>query len=166
MSENCSSQEQAFTIHKDSKIEFKISHLGVLTVKGKFKEYSGQFVFEKNQLKNVVATVTVVSIDTKDKSRDKTLVSKAYLDAKKYPNIQFKSISINKNVLEGILTIKNVSKKIQIPFNMSFSNDKKEIELKLKTKIKRKDFKLHFGSMNALIGNTISIDLILIGKMK
>lgn len=144
--------------------------MGFLTVKGEFKKYSGELLFDGKTLKSISTEVLVESIQTKDASRDETILSKGYLDVKNYPHMSFTSIAIENNngekILIGSLTIKEKQKKIKVPTKIVFSDNQKEVQLTLTTKISRKEYRLDFGTMNALIGNTITIDLLIIGKVE
>jgi polyisoprenoid-binding protein YceI len=65
--------------------------------------------------------VNVNSVDTKEGKRDTHLRSPDFFDAGKYPLMTFKSSGVshaggNKYIVEGILTIKDVSKKLALEF--------------------------------------------------
>ena len=70
---------------------------------------------------NFEAKVNIASINTSNKTRDNHLNAPDYFYTKKSPEIIFKSdkisISENKYLLNGTLTIKDVSKKETISFN-------------------------------------------------
>ena len=67
------------------------------------------------------AKVNIASINTSNKTRDSHLNASDYFHTKKYPEIIFKSDSISisddKYLLSGTLTIKDISKKETISFN-------------------------------------------------
>ena len=150
-----------------SSINFEISHLSFLTVKGKFKKISGSVVTNKNNIEYIHAEIAVNSIFTEDKTRDESLLGKAYLHAEKYPEITFKSVKINnqEGVLHGVLKIKNVEKKIAIPFTTSFVKNKHEIIITINTTVERKAFNLNFGTMDSFIGNRIHCQLKIRGSL-
>ena len=152
---------------KKSTISFKVTHMGFLTVKGEFHNFSGKFTLNNDNLEAIESNVKVESIDTKDKTRDESLVDKAYLNAGKYPYINFTSTNIkttfNTNTLTGILKIKNVKREISMPFELVRSQGKEEALLKISTSINRKDFKLNFGPMDVFIGDHIKIELKILG---
>jgi len=117
----CFGQTQEYKIDlANSTITFKVSHMGVLTVKGEFLEFSGTLRFNEQELLSIKSSIIVESIDTKDQSRDATLKSDGYLDVKNYPLISFTSIAIqvtsSLKTIRGILKIKEVSKEIELPF--------------------------------------------------
>ena len=152
---------------EESKILFKITHMGFLTVKGTFHSFSGKLVFDTEKLKSIECKIDVKSIDTKDKTRDESLIDKNYLSAQKYPYITFISTEISSKhpSLSGILKIKEVERKISMPFEFGQLKGKKAL-IKISTIINRKDFKLYFGPMDALIGNDIEVELKIVGINK
>lgn len=160
----CISQNKVYNINTEkSKIDFKIAHMGVLTVNGTFHDFSGKLTLNKNNIKKIESKIVVKSIDTKDKTRDKSLIDEAYLNDKKYPYIYFISNRVktirNSNTVTGILRIKEIEKEIIILFEKKRTNNESEIHLKGSTKIKRQDFNLNFGALNALVGDYITINL-------
>lgn len=111
-----------------SGIYFGISHI-YATVKGFFNEFSGVIEFDPANLKEsrFDFTVKVKSINTNNSKRDGDLLSGNFFDADKFPAMTFKSTTIshtegNEYKVEGILTVKDVSKTIQLPFTFSVPN--------------------------------------------
>lgn len=148
---------------ENSSIRFTISHMGVLTVKGEFQEFSGALSFNNKKLLVIECAIAVESINTKDKSRDATLLDKGYLDANEYPFISFISTTVGttsrSKLIKGILKIKDVEKEILMPFQMIRSKDSKLAYLNISTVLRRTDFDLDFGPMDVLIGNDIKVVL-------
>lgn len=113
----------AWTIDKvHSGIYFSIQHI-YSTVKGQFNEFDGKIHFDPDNLEQsrFDFTVNVNSIDTKTPKRDSHLLSGDFFDAKTYPVMTFKSASIKhveneRYTVEGILTVKDVSRTVTIPF--------------------------------------------------
>jgi len=161
----CFSQEKKCVIGINrSKISFSITHLKFLTVNGAFNNFSGDLTYDINgNLKDIQSTIQVESIDTKDKMRDKTLKSDAYLNTNQFPKIHFYSTDINviTNTIKGVLKIKNVKKRISMSFKIS-----SESLISISTILKRSDFKLDFGSMNSLIGDNIKVKIEVSCSMK
>ncbi len=105
-----------------SEIRFKIKHI-LTTVSGQFTEFSGNLLFDPQtpEAGKFDFTVNVKSVDTNNGKRDNHLRSKDFFDADKFPQMTFTSSQIhhlkdNRYVLEGVMTIKDVSQKIQIEF--------------------------------------------------
>lgn len=98
---------------------FKVKHLGISTVTGQFKEFSGSFDLDPNDLGSlkVSADIKTASIDTEQPDRDNHLRSPDFLDVEKYPEINFVSTKAertgeNKLKLHGDLTIRGVTKPV------------------------------------------------------
>jgi polyisoprenoid-binding protein YceI len=81
--------------------------------------------------------VDVKSIDTKNSKRDRHLNSDDFFDTRKYPVMTFKSTAVkhvkdNQYVVEGEMTIKDVTQMISVPFTFfgvtaNPFNDKEEV---------------------------------------
>jgi polyisoprenoid-binding protein YceI len=101
---------------------FEVKHT-YAAVRGQFTDFTGDVYFDPdNPAKSKFDfMINVNSVDTKEGKRDTHLRSPDFFDAGKYPLITFKSSEVlpageNKYIVEGILTIKNVSKKLALEF--------------------------------------------------
>lgn len=163
----CEAQIRTFGLDPESSdISFGVSHLGFLTVDGKFSKFSGKCEIQSDTLLSISGVISVASIDTDDKTRDESLKSEAYLDSENYPQIEFYSTSIKSNdgfiALTGKLKIKDQERIIHIPIEYVLADDRQSCLIMASTSINRKDFLLDFGAMDALVGDEVSIEL----KMK
>lgn len=148
-----------------STIAFSVTHMGLLTVKGHFTHFTGRMIIDANkELKAIHSTISVHSIDTGDASRDQTLQSEAYLHKSKYPHITFRATQITSNTITGILQIKDVKKEIQMPYTFLNTKNTDEIGIRMSTLISRSDFNVDFGAMNMLVGDDITIELVIYKK--
>ena len=101
-------------------VEFRIQHLGFSWMYGRFNAISGEFTLDTDKPKSssISLEIDTYSIDTNHAERDKHLRSEDFLDIKKYPTASFKSTKYigdaESGVMEGILTLHGVSKKIKI----------------------------------------------------
>jgi polyisoprenoid-binding protein YceI len=147
---------------ENSQIEFNVSHLGVLNVKGTFNTFEGLLVFSENELQEVQSAIDAKSIKTKDEKRDETLRDTPYLNVEEYPKIYFTSSAIEDNnttkTITGILRIKDIEKMISFPFEYAILKEGINAII-VETAINRKEFGLDFGSMNALVGNQVKVTL-------
>src|SRR5262245_18799903 len=75
-----------------SEVGFKVRHLMVSNVAGKFKEFDGAFNFDEKTktLENLTADIKVSSVDTSDAKRDDHLKSEDFFDAAKNAKMTFK----------------------------------------------------------------------------
>jgi polyisoprenoid-binding protein YceI len=131
------------------------------TVNGSFSGLKANIEFdEKNPEKgSLSASVDVKTINTGIGLRNSDLKKEKYFDAEKYPQISFKSKSIEKSdkgfKAEGTLTMKDVSKPVSIPF--TFTANGSNGVFKGDFEINREDF--HIGSKGGSIGDKVSIHL-------
>lgn len=105
-----------------SSVTFEIRHI-YATIHGRFSDFTGNVIFNPDDLQKSKFdfVIHVNSIDTHYNSRDTYLRSSAFLDAKKYPVMTFKSGSVShvsgkKYLVKGKFTIKNVTKELTLPF--------------------------------------------------
>ena len=105
-----------------SAVYFDVRHT-YATVRGQFDDFSGKFIFDPE---NIAASecnieVKVNSINTNIRRRDDHLRSSEFFAVQEYPLMTFKTEKIrrvegNRFELEGKLTVKDVTKKVAIPF--------------------------------------------------
>jgi len=86
-------------------IQFRISHLGYSTLIGRFNQFEGKFVWEKDQPQHakVEVRIDMASIDSNWAERDKHLRGDEYLDVKRYPTTTFKSTKYEGDAVSGKL---------------------------------------------------------------
>ena len=106
-----------------SSVVFRVKHLGVVHVYGRFNEISGTITFDKeNPSKSAVDfTVPVESIDTHVQKRDQHLKSPDFFNAKEFPIVTFKSKEVKKTgediyQMTGDFTLHGVTKSLTIDF--------------------------------------------------
>ncbi len=162
-----------------SKIKFNTKYLLISDVDGEFKKIDGTFASTKSDWTDLNATVTadVNSITTDNEMRDNHLKSDDFFNAVKYPSITFKSKSIkslggNKYILTGDLTIRDVTKQVDVPvvFNGTVKDPWGNTKAGFKAigKINRKEFNLKYSNAaatgEAVVGDEVefTIDLVLI----
>ncbi|MCX5794449.1 MAG: YceI family protein [Elusimicrobia bacterium] len=104
-----------------STVGFKIKHLGITTVPGKFAKFKGTVTLDKHEsaAARVEAVIDAASIDTGIEARDKHLKSPDFFDVGKYPELKFVSTRISKMkgdkfVMEGELTMHGVTKPVKL----------------------------------------------------
>lgn len=140
-----------------SVVSFSVSNMKVRTVDGTLKGLKGDLSFDKNNVEqaNFNVSVDVNTIETGIEKRDKHLKKDDFFDVEKYPTIKFKSNSVKKTSsgysTTGTITIKDVSKKITIPFKVLDST------LTGNFSIKRKEYNVGVGTSNFMVGEDIDI---------
>lgn len=103
-------------------ILFEVKHI-YSTVRGHFPDFTGDVFFDPDNLEKSKFdfVVKVDSINTNNGKRDNHLRSDDFFSASKYPVMTFKSTRVshaggNKYVLEGKMTIKDVTKDMMLEF--------------------------------------------------
>jgi polyisoprenoid-binding protein YceI len=112
-------------------------------------------------IKRGLYKVKVSSIDTNNTKRDGHLQSDDFFSVKKYPNMRFESSAVthsgdNNYILEGTMTIKDVSRSVKLPFKFlgikpSPFNPKQEVAgFELSMTIDRLDYNVGNGKFLGL----------------
>jgi polyisoprenoid-binding protein YceI len=108
-----------------SSVRFTVKHMMVSTVPGRFGDFSGAIVYDDKDLSksSVKVSIKSASISTDNAQRDTHLRSPDFLDVAKFPEITFLSKTVAKKgdgyVAHGTLTIRGVSKDVDLPFTLS-----------------------------------------------
>ncbi|MCV6636409.1 YceI family protein [Candidatus Albibeggiatoa sp. nov. NOAA] len=101
-------------------INFEIPHLGYSMLLGRFNHFSGEFSYDEKapEKASIEVEIDTTSLDSNHAERDKHLKAKDFLYVSKYPKSTFISKSFepseNGGVLKGDLTLKGVTKPIEI----------------------------------------------------
>jgi polyisoprenoid-binding protein YceI len=103
-----------------SSVSFKIQHMGISQVHGRFNKFDGAFAIDKADPAKSSFTLSIKadSVDTGNEGRDKHLRSPDFFDAKQYADITFKSTSVKAAKdgyeVEGDLTMHGKTKKTKL----------------------------------------------------
>jgi polyisoprenoid-binding protein YceI len=148
------------TVTKSS-VLFHIKNLGI-TIDGTFVGFKGDIKFDPANLagSSVSATVDVNTIDTDNGTRNDHLKSDSYFDAAKYPTISIKSTAFRHksgNNYAGTfsLTIKDVTKTIEIPF--TYTETGSTAEFKGNFQVERTDYGV--GGKSLVMSNDVKVEL-------
>lgn len=97
-------------------INFRVQHLGVSWLHGRFNDVTGTFNYDaKDEASSKVEmNVKTASIDSNHAERDKHLRSDDFLDTDKFPTASFKSSRFDGKSLTGELTLHGITKTISI----------------------------------------------------
>lgn len=154
-----------------SELEFKIRHLVISTITGKFRIFSGTMVTpQHDDFNNAAFTleVDVYSIDTNNRDRDEHLKSPDFFNADAFPKIEFKSTSFvhiegDDHKLTGMVTIKGITKEVVL--DVLFGGEAKDgfgIEragFEIKGGINRNDFDIHSADVTEAGGLVLGEDI-------
>ncbi|MBI2238361.1 MAG: YceI family protein [Actinobacteria bacterium] len=105
-------------VHSD--VAFVARHLVVTKVRGHFGEFSGSLnISDEPEDSSVEVTIKAASIDTNAEDRDNHLRSPDFLDVETYPELTFKSNSMelrggNRFAVTGDLTIRDVTRPVTL----------------------------------------------------
>jgi len=115
-----------FTIDKvHSQVGFSVKHLMISNVNGRFTDFDGTITYDAKDITRSAVKVTVktLSITTDNAGRDADLHKSEFLDVEKFPVMTFQSVKVEKRgadyILIGDLTLKGVTKRVEIPFTLS-----------------------------------------------
>ena len=102
------------------RVGFVVRHLMVSKVRGNFAEAEATITIGDDPLQSAVAaTIRTASVETGQADRDNHLRTGDFFEAEKYPTMEYRSTGIksfegNEFVLEGELTIKDVTRPVDL----------------------------------------------------
>ena len=161
------------TVH--SEVGFKVKHLMVSNVRGRFSKFDGKLDFNDKDIRksSVEVTIDVGSIDTGNAKRDGHLKSPDFFNAGKYPAITFKSTKVarageGKLKVTGDLTMHGTTRSVVLDVDGPtdavkdpWGNTKRGVSAT--TKISRKAFGLKWNQLTeaggVVVGDEIEISL-------
>ena len=152
-----------------SSANFTVKHMGISTVHGRFTDVSGTILYDEKVPENssVTAVIKTASVNTDNATRDKHLNTPDFFDTAKYPEIKFQSTSIrkvggDKYVAVGNLTIKDVTKQVEIPFTLAAGRGAKgepRLGVEGTLGINRFDYHVSFDPTGMVVSKDINIEL-------
>lgn len=139
-----------------TQVGFKIKHLVISTVSGRFNKFAGNFEFDpkKGEIKGLNVEIEAASIDTNEPDRDKHLKSPDFFDVEKFPKLIFVSKKTvtkeNKPTkIEGELTIHGIKKSVTLEVDYKGSTTdpwgNERIAFEASTQVNRKDYGLKWN---------------------
>lgn len=153
-----------------SEVQFKVKHLVISTTTGTFKVFGGEMESKGEDFENakVNFSIDTNSIDTNSADRDGHLRSDDFFATEKYPAMNFRSTEFKKKsdseyVLKGDLTIRDVTKPVELSVDHGgiivdpWGNTKAGFEVN--GKINRKDFGLTWNALTESGGMVVSEDV-------
>jgi polyisoprenoid-binding protein YceI len=156
-----------------SEIGFKIKHLVISTVSGKFTSFEGKLEGDPKDFTKakISFSADVDSIHTGNDQRDGHLKSADFFDTVKYPKLTFASASIvskgeNEYKVTGDLTIKGVTKPVSL--NVEFGGTQVNFYgqtvagFEITSKINRQDFGLTWSAVTEAGGIVVSDEVKLV----
>ncbi len=132
-----------------SNVGFKVKHMMISTVTGKFGNFNGTYELDKGVFKSLKGDIKAASIDTGIAKRDDHLRSADFFDVAKFGDMTFAMTSATKEKMTGNLTIRGITKKVTLDIDMGgiiedpWGNQRSGFVLT--GKINRKDFGLNWN---------------------
>ena len=102
------------------RVGFVARHMMVSKVRGEFADATATITVAEDPLQSgVTATIQAATITTNQQDRDNHLRSGDFLDVEKYPTLEFRSTGVkshsgNEFVLAGELTVKDVTRPVEL----------------------------------------------------
>lgn len=139
-----------------TQVGFKIKHLVISTVSGRFNKFSGGFNFDSGtgKLEDLKVSLEANSIDTNEPDRDKHLRSKDFFDVEKFKTVEFVSKEVaykdkKPSEIKGTLTIHGITKPITLAVDFKGETTDpwgtQKAVFEAKSKVNRKDFGLNWN---------------------
>lgn len=140
-----------------SELVFKVRHMMITNVKGEFRKFDASIVSDGADFtkSSIDVTIDAASIFTNEDKRDGHLKSADFFDVENFSTLTFKGISFKKAggdeyKLTGELTIKGVSKEVELDVEFGGINKdpwgNEKAGFSVEGKINRKDFGLNWNA--------------------
>lgn len=165
MSTTAQTQWTLDTAH--SEIGFKVRHLVITNVSGKFDSFEGSVTSSSEDFADaqINFSADINSINTGNEQRDGHLKSDDFFNAEQFPKLTFTSTSFKKvsgeqYKLEGHMTIRDITKPVTLDVEFGgtivdpWGNLKAGFEIN--GKINRKDFNLKWDALTETGGAVVS----------
>ena len=138
-----------------SELMFKVKHMMITNVKGEFRKFQAEIDGEDLTKSPVKVTIDASSIFTNEDTRDNHLKSADFFDVENHKELLFESTSFEQvddddYKLNGMLTIKGVSKEVTLDVEFGGVNKdpwgNEKAGFSLEGKINRKDWGLNWNA--------------------
>jgi len=157
-----------------SSVNFRVRHLVISSVAGKFKTFEGTVESDKDDFTDarIRFSADVDSIDTGVEQRDNHLKSADFFDAANHPKLTFVSTGVKKKseneyIITGDLTIRGITKPVELEAEFGgiqqdmYGNTVAGFELT--GKIDRQEFGLHWSAVTEagglVAGNDVKLSI-------
>jgi polyisoprenoid-binding protein YceI len=151
-----------------SEVDFKVRHMGVSNVHGRFGIADGKILFDEADAtkSSVNVTIDVASVDTGVAGRDKDLKSDHFFDVASFPTATFVSTNVAKNGNEltviGNLTLHGVTKPVVLKVDgptapVPGMDHKPHSGYSATATVKRSDFGIAPKMPSAMVGDEIQL---------
>lgn len=145
-------------------VQFRVKHLGINTVTGRFDRFSGSFTWDSTApaLGSVDVTIDAASVDTDIERRDNHLRSSDFFFVDSFPTITFRSTNVrrvegNRFRVLGDLTIRGVTKPVVLDAELTgllrLKSGAEVAAVSARTTINRFDYGLAWNRLTEGVAN-------------
>jgi polyisoprenoid-binding protein YceI len=149
-----------------SSVTFKVEHMGISWVHGRFNQVQGKFTFDGSDPESASfdVSIPVASIDTNNSKRDLHLKNADFFNVSEYPDIKFKSTAVKRRdngyEVTGDFTMHGVTKPITFTLRggkeiQFMTGGAKQIGFTTELSLKRSEFGM--DKMVGPIGDLVQI---------
>ncbi|MCZ4281657.1 YceI family protein [Kiloniella laminariae] len=152
-----------------SKVGFVAKQSGA-EIPGVFEQYQAEIAFHPQELSNshIRVEIATESVNTQSGDRDKLIRSNAFFDTAAHPKAifeatTFEQLSPDSFIAHGSLTMRGVTKEIDLPFQASVEGD--ELRAQGEAEVSRLDYGIGNGQWldTAVIGEMVRITFVIEG---
>ncbi len=150
-----------------SSVRFSVQHLGVTTVHGAFETFAGALTLGPSSGPgDASGTVEAASVRTTEPQRDAFIVSEAFLEAERFPELRFVATAVRPAgtdiEVEGDLTIRETSRPLVLRGTVSADADGGG-RVQLTGEVDRRAYGLRlrqgFGAADRTVSGQVAIEL-------
>jgi polyisoprenoid-binding protein YceI len=144
-----------------SNVDFVVRHLGVTNVRGSFARFTGHVLLDEADItqSGVDVTIDAASIDTRNERRDAHLRSADFFEVESFPTLVFRGRRVERAgdglVLVGDLTIRDVTREVRIPFQVtgpvSMGEGRKRVGAEGSVRVNRFDYGLRWNRLTEAV---------------
>jgi polyisoprenoid-binding protein YceI len=155
-----------------STVSFKVRHLGLSTVRGRFGKFTGNFQLDPASGQVAAATLKIetASVNTDNERRDGHLRSADFFAADSFPEISFVSSRVTKQAgttyrVEGMLTMRGVTKPVTLTAELAGTRQTPQgwlAAVNLTGTVKRKEYGLMWDRITegvSAVGDDIALEI-------
>ena len=158
---------------KHSNVGFQVKHMGIATVRGHFKAYTGRLEVHADGSVVASGTVEAESVDTNEARRDNHLRSPDFFDVERFPQLSFTSTSIvatgaDTLAVTGDFTMHGVTRPLTLEATVEGTgtdpwSGEERVALEVTGQLDRRDWEMRFnhgaGAGNALVSDKVKLVL-------
>ncbi len=157
-----------------SQIQFSVRHMVISKIRGEFEQFESWLETDGEEIEGGEAFFSAVSstINTGNKMRDDHLRSGEFFKSEEFPNLTFKSTSIEKKndedyVLKGNMTMRGVTKPLELDVEfggvITDPYGLRRAGFSITGQLNRKDYGMTYNDLietgGAVAGDKIKLDL-------